>query len=144
WQAGTLEWAQPTPPTSYAFASLPQVEQRADRIDVSRLGGLLAAGQGYLGFTREERMETLAVDMVSGRLEHLVLLPRRSYLPLASGLLTAGCVLGLLFKVYWLAAAFALAVVASFVAWSLVNTVGRDMGPMPVGRGAAVPPHTEV
>ncbi|WP_116811376.1 cytochrome c oxidase subunit I [Steroidobacter cummioxidans] len=144
WQASTLEWAQPTPPASYAFASLPHLEQRADRIDVPKLSPALAAGQGYLGFVRDDRMETLGVDMVTGRLEHVMLLPRRSYLPLVSGLLTAACVLGMLFKIYWLATLCALAVVASFVAWSQINAIARDLGPMEAGRGASVPPHTEI
>jgi cytochrome c oxidase subunit I+III len=28
WGAGTLEWAMPTPPTTYNFASLPKVSDR--------------------------------------------------------------------------------------------------------------------
>jgi cytochrome c oxidase subunit I+III len=144
WRAGTLEWAQPTGPTSYAFASLPHIDERADRIDVDKLAPALAAGRGYLGFVRDDRMETLGVDMVTGRLEHVMLLPKRSYLPLVSGVLTAACVLAMLFKIYWLATLSALAVVASFVAWSQANTIERDLGPLDVGRGEQALPHTEI
>jgi cytochrome c oxidase subunit I+III len=143
WRANTLEWSTPTPPASYAFASLPHIEQRADRIELDQLAPHLAAGRGYLGFVRDERMETLGVDMVTGRLEHVMLLPRRSYWPLISGLLTAACVIEMLFKLYWIAALSAVAVIASFVAWSQVNAVTRDLGRLDVGRGMSVPPHTE-
>ena len=69
WQASTLEWAMPTPAPSYAFASLPHVDRRADLLEPRAIGPELAAGRGYLGFVRGDRMETLGVDMVSGRLE---------------------------------------------------------------------------
>jgi cytochrome c oxidase subunit I+III len=82
--------------------------------------------------------------MTSGQLEHVMLLPRQSFLPLISGLLTAASVLSLLFKVYWLAALFALGVVVSFIAWSQVNSFTRDLGSMDIGRGASAPPHSEV
>ncbi len=144
WNAGTLEWAAPTPAPTYAFASLPHIEQRADDLDVDEVGPALAAGKGYLGFVRDDRMETLGVDMLTGRLQHLMLLPRRSYLPLVSGLLTAATVLSMLFKIYSLAALFAIGVVISFIAWSQVNTIARDLGWVDVGRGERAPPHTEV
>jgi cytochrome c oxidase subunit I+III len=144
WKAATLEWATPTPPPSYAFASLPHIDKRADCLDIDEIGPELAAGRGYLGRVREERMETLGVSMTSGQLEHIVLLPRRTYLPLVSGVLTAGSVLSLLFKIYWLAAVFGIGIVASFIAWSQLNAVTQDLGAMDAGRGAQAPPHTEV
>ncbi len=144
WRAGTLEWAMPTPPAAYGFASLPHVDARADDLDISALGRQLAGGQGYLPFAKNHRMETLGVDATTGRLEHLMLLPQRSYLPLVSAALTAGAVLSMLFKIYAGAAFFAMATALSFVAWSQFNVIGRDLGPLDVGRGEAVPPHTEV
>ncbi len=144
WQAGTLEWAIPTRPTSYAFASLPKIEQRADDLEVRSLGRELAAGQGYLGFVRDGRMETIGVDMTTGRLEHVAILPKPSYLPLISALLTAAAVLCMLFKLYWVALFFAILVAVSFVLWSQANPISPHMGQLDVGRGETAPPHTEV
>ena len=42
----------PTPATSYAFASLPEVSGRAPLRDDPDLGRRLAAGEGYLPFAR--------------------------------------------------------------------------------------------
>ncbi|WP_196258495.1 cytochrome c oxidase subunit I [Pelagibacterium limicola] len=144
WRAGTLEWAMPTRPTSYAFASLPEVSERADDLDVDTLGRDLAAGNGYLGFVREERMETLGVDMTTGRLEHVALLPKSTYLPLVSASLVAGAVISMLFAFYWVALAFAVLVSLSFVWWSQANRIEPGMGLLDVGRGEKAPPHSEV
>ena len=38
WGARTLEWAQPNPPPSYNFASLPLVDRRADTLDPHAIG----------------------------------------------------------------------------------------------------------
>ena len=118
WKAGTLEWAMPTPPPSYNFASLPHIEARADNLEVERIGPELASGSGYLGFVREGRMETLAVDVTTGELDHVMELPRQSYMPLISAALTGAAVLCMLFKLYWVALALAVVTFASFLFWS--------------------------
>ena len=86
WKAATLEWAMPIPPPPYAFASLPNVDTRADRIAVRELAPSLARGEGYLGFTRNGWQETLGVQMTSGAPEQLIVLPRPTYLPLITAL----------------------------------------------------------
>ncbi|HSP25468.1 MAG TPA: cytochrome c oxidase subunit I, partial [Saliniramus sp.] len=58
WKAATLEWALPKPPPAYAFASLPTVDDRADRLHPAAIANDLAAGRGYLGFVRHGWMET--------------------------------------------------------------------------------------
>ena len=144
WKASTLDWAMPTRPASYAFASLPSIDTRADAIDPDRLGPQLAAGKGYLGFVRQGRMETLGVDMTTGRLEHVVVLPNPTYLPLISAGLTGVMVLCLLFKLYPVAAVFALATLVSFFFWSARSGSRVDEGLIDVGRGEKAPPGTEV
>ena len=42
WDAGTLEWAMPTPPAAYAFASQPEVTARADSLPINRIAATLA------------------------------------------------------------------------------------------------------
>jgi cytochrome c oxidase subunit I+III len=143
WSARTAEWAMPTPPASYAFASLPHVEDRADRLDPDTLGPSLARGEGYLGFARNGWMETLGVDMVTGRPEQTVILPNSTKLPLWSGLATGAFVLCLLFKVYWLSLAALALVVAMLMAWTRTTGSRADSGALPIGRGVSVPPHWE-
>lgn len=143
WRARTLEWAMPTPPAAYGFASLPEIQDRADRLDADRIGAQLARGDGYLGQVRNGWMETLAVDMVSGRPEQIVILPASTYLPLWSGLATGGFVLCLLFKLYLLSLVLLAVTVATLLMWTDTTGARQDHGPLPAGRGAALPPHWE-
>jgi len=143
WRARTLEWATPTPPPSYAFASLPAVGDRADRIDVDGLGGALAGGGGYLAFARNGWMETLGVDMTTGRPDSVIVLPRQSFLPLASGFATGCFVLALLFKLYWLSLVPLALTVASLLAWTRGIGTKTDLGRLPIGHGETAPVHWE-
>ena len=141
WQARTAEWAMPTPPTSYAFASLPQIEDRADRLDPDRLGAELASGKGYLGFTRNGWMETLGVDMTTGNVDSVIVLPRQSYKPLISGLATCGFVLCLLFKFYLVSLVVLAFAIASLLAWSQDTGLKEDVADLPIGLGKNAPVH---
>jgi len=141
WGARSLEWAMPTRPTSYAFASLPQVDDRADRLDPAALAPKLARGEGYLGFVRNGWMETLGVDMTTGRPEQVVVLPRQTYKPLVSGLATGGFVLCLLFKTYLLSLVMLAVTIASLLAWTRGMGARQDTGPLPAGHGESLPPH---
>jgi len=144
WRAATLEWAMPIPPAPYAFASIPEVETRADRIAPGELARSLARGEGYLGFARNGWQETLGIHMTSGTPEQVIVLPRPTYLPFGTALATAAAVLAMLFQFYLLALAMALVTAGLFV-WSGQNAgLARDYGPLPVGRGLSLPPHTEV
>src|SRR5262249_48501444 len=143
WRAATLEWAMPIPPAPYAFASIPSVDTRADRIRPGELGPSLARGEGYLGFARNGWQETLGVHMTSGAPDHLTGLPRPPYLPLYTPLATAAAVLAMLLQFYLLALASALVTAGLFVLGGQRAGLARDYGPMPVGHGVSVPPHTE-
>ena len=139
WRAATLEWAMPTPPPHYAFAALPRIERRADQLLPAEIGSVLAGGHGYLGFARDGQMETLGVDMVSGEVEHVIVLPHPTFLPLWTALATAAFFLALLFGQYWLAPLAAVVVVALFLCWP--RRLGRtdDLGPVDIGRGVSAP-----
>ena len=143
WEAGTLEWATPTPAPAYNFASIPFIDRRADRLKPRELGPKLARGDGYLGFVRHERMETLAVDIVSGRVEQIVILPPRSFLPLITAIATAGFFAAFLFKLYAFTPLFVIIIAGLFFLWSRQNEVREDEGPLDIGRGEAVPTHFE-
>jgi len=144
WKAATLEWAMPIPPAPYNFASVPHFDSPDDRVAPAALAPALARGEGYLGFTRNGWQETLGVHMTSGTPDQLVVLPRATYLPLWTALTTAGVVLAFLFKLYFLALALGLVVVGLFVLGGQSAGLAREYGPLPVGRGVNVPPHTEV
>jgi cytochrome c oxidase subunit I+III len=134
WRAATLEWAMPTPPPSYAFASLPRVEGRADMLAPAVLGRELAGGAGYLGFARDGQQETLGVDMMTGEVEHVIILPRRTFLPLVTAISTGGFFLALLFGQYWLAPVFALTTVVLFLVWPRHVGHKTDIGAVAIGQ----------
>ena len=133
----------PIPPVPYAFASLPQVTSRADRLAPGALAPLLARGDGYLGFARNGWQETVGVHMVSGAPEQLIVLSRATYLPLLTALATAAAVLAVLFQLYLVALAVVLVTAGLFVSAGQRAGLARDYGPMPIGHGVSVPPHTE-
>ncbi|MFL9828500.1 cytochrome c oxidase subunit I [Rhodoplanes sp. SY1] len=143
WRAGTLDWAVPLPPPSYNFAALPHVDSRAPLASEPDLARRCAAGDGYLGFVRDGRLETLAVDVVSGRLEQIVVLPNRTFLPLISAILTGGFFVGVLLQAYIVALVAAAATIGSFLLWTRGSGSAADRGPLPAGRGATARPHTE-
>ena len=144
WQAATLEWATPIPPPPYNFAALPRIESRADMLAPAELAPRLAAGAGYLGFAREDRQETLGIDMTTGAPEHLMVLPRRSFLPLWTGLATGLVFLSLLFKVYWATPPAILLVIALFLVWPRGLGSRTDRGPIDIGAGESAPEDSEV
>jgi cytochrome c oxidase subunit I+III len=143
WRAPTLEWAMPIPPQAYAFASIPHVGAETDRA-AGQIALSLARGEGYLGFARNGWQETLGVHMTTGKPDQLIVLPQPTYLPLVTALVTAVAVLALLFKLYLLSLAAVLVIAGLFVFAAQRSGHARDYGPMPVGRGISVPPHTEV
>jgi len=144
WGATTLEWAMTIPPAPYAFASIPDLgTTRADSIAPGDLALSLARGEGYLGSTRNGWQETLGVHKTSGLPDQLIVLPSPTYLPLYTALVTAAAVLCMLFKFYLLSLAFALLTAGLFVFAGQSAGLARDFGPLPVGRGVSVPPHTE-
>ena len=143
WQAGTLEWAMPTPPPAYAFASIPHIDQRADGLEPARLGPQLSAGRGYLAFVRGGQMETLGVDVATGRIEQVIELPRQSLLPLYTALATSAFFLAMLFKLYLLVPVTLVLVVLLFLLWTRGSGRREDIGPQPVGRGVSAPTQYE-
>ena len=144
WRATTLEWAMPIPPQPYAFASIPRVGPGTERTAAGQVALSLARGEGYLGATRNGWQETLGVHMITGEPDQLIVLPQPTYLPLWTALATAAAVLALLFKVYPLAIVAALVIVGLFLFAAQRSGHARDYGPLPVGCGVSVPPHTEV
>jgi cytochrome c oxidase subunit I+III len=142
WKAETLEWATATPPPGYALASIPTVTARAPLHEDPDLPRKLAAGEGYLAFTRNRWMETLGTGMVRAEVQQVIVLPNNTYLPLWSALATGVVFLSLLFKQYWLTPLAALVVLVSLLAWTRIGE-RRDHGALDIGRGETAPHHLE-
>ena len=135
WRAQTLEWATATPPPSYNFAAIPRIDGRADGLEPGKIGPVLAGGFGYLGFVRNDDQETMGVDMLTGAPEHVIILPRRTYLPLWTALATASFFLAMLFGLYWLAPFGALLTLVLFLFWPMTLGQKQDFGPVDIGMG---------
>jgi cytochrome c oxidase subunit I+III len=144
WEAGTLEWATPTPPPSYNFGSLPHIEGRADALSPREIGPRLAAGKGYLGFMRNGWVETLCVDMVDGGIDHVLVLPRPTLLPLWTALATAAVFASLLLKAYWLTPLALILVIGLFLLWTPSTGLKHDIGPLEIGLGRKAAHHQQV
>ena len=143
WRTTTLEWAMPIPPAPYAFASLPDVGAPAGDVAADKRALSLARGEGYLGFARNGWQETLGVHMTSGAPEQLIVLPRPTYLPLCTALATGAAALAMLFQLYLVSLAATLVTACLFVLAGQRAGLARDYGPLPVGHGVSLPPHTE-
>ena len=141
WGAGTLDWAIPTPPTVYAFASLPKVRGRDPLHDDPTLPAAIARGDGYLACPKAGRLETLGVAMTSGRPDQVIILPGPSYLPLATALGLGVFFLCFLLGQYWLSlVGLALTLVCS-LAWLWSNGLRHDPTPQAIGYGETAIPH---
>ena len=134
----------PIPAAPYAFASLPRLWNQAEDVPMGDLARSLARGEGYLGFARNGWQETLGVHMTSGTPEQVIILPRPTYLPLYTAAATATAVLAMLAGFYALSVAAALLTAALFVLAGHKAGLERDYGPLPIGHGSSLPPHTEV
>jgi cytochrome c oxidase subunit I+III len=143
WQAPTLEWGMPTPPPAYNFASLPSVTGREPLADDAQLGNRLARGEGYLGDARHGWRETLAVDTLSGRIDHVVVLPGNTRLPVVTAAVAGLFFVAMLAKVYWLAPLAIAGVVVLGWRWAWVLGLREDLGALPLGRGESAVTHRE-
>jgi cytochrome c oxidase subunit I+III len=141
WKAGTLEWAMPTPPPSYNFASLPAVTGRDPVYDRPDLPAALARGEGYLGAPRHDWMETLGVHMLDGRPDQLILLPKPTLAPLLTALATGLFFVAFLLGQYWLSVVGAVLVVVSVWRWMWNGGLKTDPEAVDVGLGERVLPH---
>lgn len=143
WNAGTLEWAMPVPTPAYNIASLPPVTDREPLAKSPSLATSLARGEGYLAEPRHGWRETLAVETTTGAIDHIVVLPGNTRLPIVTAAVTGCFFLCLLGRQYWLSLLPVAGVVALGLRWAWVLDWRRDIGPLPIGRGETAPLHRE-
>jgi cytochrome c oxidase subunit I+III len=139
WGAGTLEWAMPTSPPAYNFASLPHVTSREPLSETPDLAVRIAKGDGYLGVPRNGWRETLTVDIASGKPDMHVIYPANTRLPILMSAVTGVFFLSLLVKFYWTVPIAVIGV--TILAWRWVWALGRedDLDPLPVGHDVTLP-----
>jgi len=143
WNAGTLEWAMPVPTPSYNIASLPTVAGREPLADAASLATALARGEGYLAEPRHGWRETMAVETTTGAIDHVVVLPGNTLLPIATAAVTGCFFLCLLAGFYWLSLLPVAGVVVLGWRWAWVLDWRQDIGPLAIGRGEVAPIHRE-
>jgi len=144
WKADTLEWAMLTPPPAYNFASLPDVSSRHPLEDEPELGLALARGQGLLADAARDRRETLAVDIASGRADHVAILPGNSWWPIATAGILGGFFLAMLAGFYALAPLFLPGVAWTVWRWAAEGGARADEGRIDAGNGLSLPTSREV
>ncbi|WP_428679872.1 cytochrome c oxidase subunit I [Reyranella sp.] len=143
WTAGTLEWAMPIPTPAYNIASLPTVTDREPLADAPTLATSLARGEGYLGEPRHGWRETMAVETTTGAIDHVVVLPGNTRLPIVTAAVTGCFFLCLLAGQYWLSILPLAAVVALGLRWAWVLDWRQDIGPLAIGHGETAAIHRE-
>ncbi|KQM13121.1 cytochrome B [Sphingomonas sp. Leaf24] len=143
WNAQTLEWAMPTPAPDYNFASIATVSDREPLATMPDLGVRLARGEGLLAVARNGWRETIAVDMTTGKPDHVAILPGNSWLPIVTAATLGGFFLSMLAGLYVVAPLF-LPVVA-WLGWRWAWTNGRreDTGQVDVGQDRRLPTSLE-
>jgi cytochrome c oxidase subunit I+III len=144
WRAGTLEWAMSTPPPAYNIASLPQVEDREPLTADPELTLKLARGEGFLATARNGWRETMAVETTTGAIDHVVILPGNTGLPILTAAVTGSFFLCLLAGFYWLSLLPVAAIVVLAWRWAWVLGERDEIGLVAIGHGRMAPVHREV
>ncbi|MGC2856542.1 cytochrome c oxidase subunit I [Novispirillum sp. DQ9] len=141
WGSGDLEWAMDLPPPSYNIASLPLVHGRTPLHQTPALAADLRAGRGLLAVPRHGWRETLAVGILDGRPEQIILLSGPTWIPLWTALAAAVFFGGLLAKTYVVSLLGLAAVVACALVWLWRSGLKDDPAEMDVGCGFTAIPH---
>jgi cytochrome c oxidase subunit 1/cytochrome c oxidase subunit I+III len=116
WDAATLEWAMPSPPPPYNFATIPSVASRHplwedrldDRVQRSSLGEGLVLDAGR---------ETIGTTVLDAEPDVILRMPGDSPAPLLLTLGLAGLFAGLLLHRWWVAGAFAAVAALAVLLW---------------------------
>jgi cytochrome c oxidase subunit I+III len=133
WRAGTLEWSIPWPVPSYNFASQPHVESR------DPLWGSTKSSAGYLDHADVSRREMLVTSAARAEPEQVVVLPGNTWIPLVAALATGLFFVGVLAKLYALAALGVALTAAVLVVWAWQGGPRPAERDMEAGLGKRLP-----
>ncbi|MGR2739817.1 cytochrome c oxidase subunit I [Billgrantia sp. Q4P2] len=129
WNADTLEWAMPKPPTPYNFVSLPRLETRHPLWDHPELPRTITEGQHGLNTIDHGRRETWGSDALTGKLREVVHLPTNSWWPFFAALALAAVCICLLARLYPLAGVATLVAAVFLLRWSWENGAHPQAAP---------------
>jgi cytochrome c oxidase subunit I+III len=118
WNAGTLEWAIPSPVPSYNFVSQPRIEGRDALWRDPDLVGRIQRGELYLGHGDVRRRETMVTGALSAEPEQVAVLPGNTYVPFFAALFVGLFFVGVLAQFYPLAILGVVLATAAFVTWA--------------------------
>jgi len=116
WDAGTLEWATPSPPPPYNFRVIPQVASRHPLWE-SRLQETDERSFVDYGMVLDHGRETAGTTPLDGEPDIILKMPEDSYAPFLVAVAASAGFCGLLLHVWWLAGAGLLGVALALVVW---------------------------
>lgn len=118
WQAGTLEWAVPTPVPTYNFASVPQIESRYPLWDNPEVVEATRRTDGLLGEAHDDRRELLGTGIQSGRPEQVIRISTSTWLPILAAATIAVLLAGFISSQYWLSVLMLVPLIGLFLHWA--------------------------
>ena len=130
WQAGTLEWAVPTPVPSYNFASVPQIESRYPLWDTPEVVEATRRTDGLLGEAHDDRRELIGTGIQSGQAEQVIRISSSTWWPIVAAALIAVLLAGFISSQYWLSILMLVPLIGVFLRW--VWTTGDRHAPVEI------------
>jgi cytochrome c oxidase subunit I+III len=130
WQAGTLEWAVPTPVPNHNFTRFPVVRSRYplwDQDTLDATDAVVLEKIEAVSRPRNQMREVLVTTEVDADLQSIVTLPQQSQWPWITALAIAISLVGVLFDIYWLALLALAGTVVCCIGWAWPN---RDYDPI--------------
>jgi cytochrome c oxidase subunit I len=130
WDAPTLEWAVPSPPPPYNFAVIPTIGSRHPLWE-ARLGEEGVHSSIDRGMLLEDGKETIATTALDAEPDMVLEMPEDSFAPLVLALGTVIVFVGLLLKLWELAAAGGGVTVLALLVWLWPRRELREREPAP-------------
>jgi cytochrome c oxidase subunit 1/cytochrome c oxidase subunit I+III len=116
WQAGTLEWAMPSPAPAYNFVVIPTVASRHPLWE-DQLRESEGRSHVYRGYELSEAHETIGSTTVDAIPEIILRMPGESLAPLFLAICMAAVFTALLLHFWWGVGAAGLGILAALLVW---------------------------
>ncbi|PZN28131.1 MAG: cytochrome ubiquinol oxidase subunit I, partial [Proteobacteria bacterium] len=134
WGAGTLEWATDPPVPPYNFRSVPVVESAYPLWDQKNLVEDIKRGRCLLPDPSPNLRLTVGSTPTHGEIDHVIVVPKPSYLPLLAALALTVFFCGFLATQYALAALGFAGALAAFLVWAWHDPVSDQKAPVDLAR----------
>jgi cytochrome c oxidase subunit 1/cytochrome c oxidase subunit I+III len=116
WQAGTLEWAMPSPAPAYNFVVIPTVASRHPLWE-DQLRESEGRSHVYRGYELSEAHETIGSTTVDAIPEIILRMPGESLAPLFLAICMAAVFTALLLHFWWGVGAAGLGILTALLVW---------------------------